>query len=184
MKDTMHVKGLSELSKFLEQLPTKIEKNIMRSALRAGAKVIATEVRANVPVSEPSSRNASRYGGYAGALRDSIRINTGFDPKLGVVASVAVGGQTKSARTTTYYAPWVEYGTAAHWIIAKGQGSLSIGGFPVQRVMHPGAAPKPFVRPALDATASAAVVAVGQGIKKRLTKEGIDTAHVEIESSD
>lgn len=54
MTDTLHVKGLCDLFKVLEQV--LVEKNIMRAALRAGSVVIADEVRAKFPVSTPARR--------------------------------------------------------------------------------------------------------------------------------
>jgi len=48
--------------------------------------------------------------------------------------------------------------------------------------VHPGVMPKPFMRPALDAQSGAAVLAVGEYIKKRLaTKNGLDTSEINIE---
>jgi HK97 gp10 family phage protein len=43
------VSGLSDLQKLLNTLPAKIEKNVMRGALRAGMKPVAIDARANAP---------------------------------------------------------------------------------------------------------------------------------------
>ncbi|MBK7493597.1 MAG: hypothetical protein IPI17_17935 [Nitrosomonas sp.] len=49
-------------------------------------------------------------------------------------------------------------------------------------ISHPGVSPRPFMRPALDANAEAAIVGAGEYIKKRLAKKnGLDTAGIEIE---
>jgi HK97 gp10 family phage protein len=156
-----HVKGLSELNDFLQTLPVKLEKNILRSALRAGAKVTQQQAIANVPFK-------------SGDLKKSIKIGTR-----------ARGGRvTAMVRTKLWYAKWVEYGTRAHNIAAKKGGWLSFGGIFAKEVMHPGAKPHPFLRPALDATAAAAVVAVGEKIKSRLTKEGLNVADVMVEGDE
>ncbi|MGP1675928.1 MAG: HK97-gp10 family putative phage morphogenesis protein [Burkholderiales bacterium] len=161
MQDTQHIKGLSDLNKFLQDLPVKLEKNILRSALRAGAKVMQTQAKANVPV-------------QSGDLKKSIKIGTR-----------ARGGRvTASVKTKLWYAKWVEYGTRAHNIAAKKNGWLSFMGIFAKEVMHPGAKPHPFLRPALDATASAAVIAVGEKIKSRLTKEGLNVADVLVEGDE
>ena len=192
----IRVKGLSELNAALQTLPAKIEANVLRSALRAGANVIKDEAKRLVPVSAPNSRNKKRYGFRAGTLRDSIRVSARV--KNGrVTASVYAGGQTKSG-AEVYYASWVEFGTAAHAIMAKQangknaarrlnrqakrSGSLQIGGrFVGSVVMHPGSRPRPFMRPALDGRAQAAVLAAAEYIKKRLAlKHGIDASNVEI----
>lgn len=161
MAEDLHVRGLTELNKFLQELPVKLEKNILRSALRQGAKVTQAQAIANVPVK-------------SGDLRKSIKIGT----------RARGGTVTASVRTKLFYAKFVEYGTAAHLVNGKLGGSLFFGGIFAKQVMHPGSRAKAFLRPALDSTANAAVVAVGEQIKKRLTKEGLDTADILIEGDE
>jgi len=192
----IRVKGLADLNKFLQQLPAKMEQNVMRGALRAGANVIRDEAKRLAPVSEPNSQNKRRYGFYAGTLRDSIRVSARVKDGR-VTATVHAGGKTKSG-ANVFYANWVEFGTAAHAIMAKQangknaarrlnrqakrSGSLQIGGrFVGSVVMHPGSRARPFMRPALDGKAQAAVLAAADYIKKRLAlKHGIDASSVEI----
>lgn len=182
MSDTVHVKGLSDLQRFLDQLPAKIEKNIMRSALRAGAKVILEEARARVPVSTPNAKNQSLYGAYSGALRDSLRVTTRYS-RGKISASVKAGGGTKRG-ADVFYAQWVEYGTRPHVITARNRAYLSFAGGAYKSVNHPGAQPRPFMRPAMDTRSEDAVIAVGRQIKARLTKAGIDTEEVTIGADD
>lgn len=149
-----HIRGGRELAQFLGALPVKLEKNIMRSASRAGANVFKAEAKLTVAVDE-------------GALRDSIRVSVKV--KRGViVASVKAGGKKAP------HAHLVEFGTAPHKIEPANAGALAIAGQPVRSVDHPGAKPSPFMRPALDAKSSEAVEAVAAQIRKRLTKEGIN----------
>lgn len=163
---TINVKGLKELQQFLDQLPAKMEANIMRGALRAGAKPIAEEARKNAPTGEPSDTAKRRYRVYAGALRDSIRITSRIDHRnSNVVASVKAGGKVRRTGADVFYANFLEFGTNPH-----GGGSL-----------NPGIAPQPFMRPAIDSQSEAAVTATGEYIKKRLaTKHGLNTADIEI----
>lgn len=156
----VHVKGLSELQEFLDKLPAKIEANIMRSALRAGANVVKEEAKANVPVA-------------SGLLRNGLKVST--NSRRGVVTA-----KVKATGKHAYLARWVEYGTAAHKILPKESKSLFFGGVFLQGIEHPGQRPKPFMRPALDSRAQAALVAVAEGIKKRLNKQGINTSDIEI----
>jgi len=167
------VKGLDELQSFLDQLPAKVEANIMRAALRAGAKPILAAAKANVPVGEPSRKGAELYKHYSGALRDSIRVSARIDARDGTVsASIKAGGTVKKTGAKVFYAHMVEFGTRPHSLSKNGKGEIN----------HPGVSPRPFMRPALDANASAAVVAAGEYIKKRLAKKnGLDTADIEIE---
>lgn len=155
------VKGLADLNKFLQQLPAKMEQNVLRSALRAGANVVRDEAKANVPVD-------------SGLLRDGLKVST--NSRRGRVTA-----KVKATGRHAYIAPWLEYGTAAHKIVSKGKG-LYFGGMFARGVQHPGSRPKPFMRPALDSQAQQAVIAIGNAIKQRLaTKHGLDTASVEIE---
>lgn len=182
------VKGMKELAQFMHQLPDKLEKNIMRGGLRAGAKVLAAEAEKNVPVDE-------------GDLKKSLKVST--SNKRGVV--------TASVKATDFKAKWIEYGTGAHWISVKTtakptrltrggmksvstntlnnmarSGSLRIGThFVGASVAHPGSKAHPFLRPALDSKATEAVVAMANYIKLRLaSKHGMDTSGVTVEAEE
>jgi hypothetical protein len=52
---------------------------------------------------------------------------------------------------------------------------LAIGGGLYTSVHHPGFRPVPFMRPAFDGKTGEALVAVGNQVRKRLTKQGINT---------
>lgn len=145
----------------LDSLPQKLEANIMRSALRQGAKVLAEEAKRNVPVMD-------------GDLRDSIRVST--RSRRGVVSATVKAGNKKA-----WYWRFVEFGTAAHNIAGKKGGFLSFGGLFRKSVAHPGAQAKPFMRPALDSKANDAIQAVGEQIRKRLTKQGLDAKDMALE---
>lgn len=153
--ETFKLKGGAELQRMLNSLPAKIEKNIMRSALRAGARVIANEAKANVAVED-------------GALRRSIRVSARAK-KGRVTASVKAGSKE------AFYYRFVEFGTAAHTIKPKNKQALYFDGQFAKNVRHPGAKAKPFMRPALDNKADEAIQAVGEQIRKRLNKAGIET---------
>lgn len=159
---TINVKGLSELSAFLDQLPTKVQNNVMRGALRAGM----------APVKEDAKLRAAVA---TGALRDGLKVTT--SNKAGVITA-----NLKATGKHARLAHLVEFGTAAHRIAARDGGALSFGGGFVQHVEHPGALAHPFMRPALDGQAQNAVVAAGEYMRERLsTKEGLDTSAVLIE---
>lgn len=160
----VHVKGLAELQKFLDQLPAKMEANVMRNALRAGMKEVQ-------PVAQQNIHNVS------GLLSKGLKIKT--SSRRGVVKArlVATGKHA-------FVAKFVEFGTAAHTIAAKAGGSLFFRGIFAKLTHHPGAQAKPFMRPALDQQAGAAVSAAAEYIKKRLAKKhGLDASGVDVEVS-
>lgn len=179
----LHVTGLKELQAFMDQLAPKLERNVMRGALRAGVKVIAADAKARCPVGEPSETGRKRYKLYRGALRDSIRIGV-FAKGSRVAAYVRVGGRNKKNGADVWYSHLIEFtGATPHLIRAAIGKALTIGAGikPVMEVSHPGMHAHPFLRPALDSQAQNAVVAAAEYMKKRLaTKEGLDTADIEI----
>jgi HK97 gp10 family phage protein len=160
----VHVKGLKELQAQLDKLPANIEANILRGALRDGAKVMEADVKARVPVGLPSAENQRLYGSYTGALRDSVRITTRRSKNGRVSASVRAGSDK------AWYWRFVEFGTAAHWIKPKERQSLFLAGLAKEVVWHPGARPQPFMRVSYDVNAAAAIAAVGEGVRTRLAK--------------
>lgn len=159
---TVHVKGLADLQKFLDQLPPKLEANVMRQALRAGMKTVE-------PVAKQGVHNVS------GKLAAGLKIKTSTRKGVARAKLVTTGKHAFVAR-------WVEFGTAAHYIAAKAGGSLFFRGLFTKIAKHPGSRPKPFLRPALDQQSGAALLATGEYIKKRLAKKhGLDTSGIDLE---
>lgn len=159
MADEQAIVGGRELDAFLQQLPVKVERNILRAAMRAGANEFKKAAKSGVPVDD-------------GDLQRSIRVTT--RSKGGTVyASLKAGGKKAP------HWHWVEFGTAAHKIKAKREHALSFGSVTVSEVEHPGAKPKPFMRPAFDSAAAAAIAASAAKIRERLTKEGINVPALE-----
>ena len=151
MVSELHVSGLSELDKLLKELPAKIEGNIMRGAMRAGAKVMEARAKELVPVK-------------SGQLRDSIKVST-KSRRGRVSATVRAGGKK------AFYAHMVEFGTARHFIKPRKRKSLFFAGMAREVVDHPGTSTKPFMRPALDNSQREAVDAAAAYIRARLAKE-------------
>lgn len=161
----IHVSGLKELNSFLDQLAPKIAKNVARGSLRAGMKTV-------LPAAKDGAAKAT------GQLAAGLKISTRARGSI-VTASIKAKGPHG------YLARWVEYGTAAHNISAKKRGFLSFMNVFVKEVAHPGTKPRPFLRPALDSQAQAAVIATANYMKTRLaTKEGLDTSDIVIEGDE
>lgn len=161
MSDLAFVKGLAELQKMLDTLPAKIERNIVRGALRAGMKPIMAHAKENAAFA-------------SGEMRDGLKIKT---RARGGKVTVSLKATGKHA----FVAHMVEYGTNPHTITGKLGGPLSLGDQIVKSVNHPGQSARPFMRPALDTQSTAALTAAGEYIKKRLaTKHGLDTADIDI----
>jgi hypothetical protein len=149
----------------MDTLAPRIEKNVMRGALRAGMNVVK-------PMAVANARKSS--GVYASGLKVGTRARGGR-----VTASL------KATGPHAYLGRWIEFGTRAHNIAAKVNGWLSFGGIFTKSVAHPGARPFPHMRPALDANATAAVQASAEYMRTRLaTKHGLDTSGVVLEGDE
>lgn len=150
------LKGAKELQRFLDQLPAKLEANVLRGGLRAGAKVSADAVRDAIPE-------------RTGELKKSVRVKTGN--RRGVVNGTVVVGNEKA-----WYARFFELGTSPHGIRAKGEKSMFIGGLFRRLIQHPGATrSRGTIRAALDGSRAQAVQGVVEYIRNRLrTKHGLE----------
>lgn len=152
----IRIEGLAELHKLLQELPAKLEANVLRGGMRAGAKVIEAEAKRLAPV--------GRDPATAGDMRDSVRVSV-RSRKGKVEATIKAGGKK------AWYARLVEFGTAAHLIRPKNRKSLFFAALAREEVHHPGAGKKPFMRPALDSKAQQAVQTLADYIRARLPKE-------------
>lgn len=162
------VQGLAELDALLKSLPTRVEANILRGAVRAGQKVVADRAASLVPVD-------------SGALKRSVRVRTDFRAaRRGFIRADVVAGDKNS-----WYAGLIEFGTGQHY---SGQGSSSkrapytikptrrdgalyFGGTIRKAVTHPGIRPQPFMRPAAEELDGEGLDAFVAYVRKRLPKE-------------
>ena len=150
------LKGAAELQKFLDQLAPKLEANVLRGGLRAGAKI-----------SEAAVKDAINE--HTGALKASVKTKT--SNRKGVVTATVSVGDKKA-----WYARFYEFGTAPHEIKAKGEKSMFIGGLFRRLINHPGAtSSKGKIRAALDSVQAASAARVVAYIKDRLrSKHGLE----------
>ncbi|MBK6720194.1 MAG: HK97 gp10 family phage protein [Sphingomonadales bacterium] len=170
---TIRLSGGPELLALLDQLPKNLERNIIRGGLRAGAKVIQQQARANVPVESGQLRRAIGIGTRTEGARLSSYVKLrgpgsyighfieyGVSPHL-----IKVAEEARPIRNTRRGPRRLSMGTINKMVA---RGSLVIGGnFVGPMVHHPGHAPKPFLRPALDQKAQEAVAAMGAYIAQR-----------------
>lgn len=161
------VEGFAALEKALQELPKRVQGNIMRAALGAGAGVIREEARRLAPVD-------------TGALKRSIRVSRSRDRQTGMpMAFVKAGGKAvrvgprgDKRKVVPYYAVMVEFGTKKHLIKARRKKALKFGkdGY-AGEVEHPGVRERPFMRPAFDRRWQAAVEKTAEQIRRRLAAE-------------
>jgi HK97 gp10 family phage protein len=171
MANEIKVEGLAELQKMLDQLPAKLEANIMRGGLRAASNIYRDRARSNVPKK-------------SGDLRKSIKVGTKL--RKNAVSATITAGDSKA-----FYAHMVEFGTASFYtgsgetvggpyaIPGKTKGgkstrnkkALSFGDSIYNNVTHPGVRPVAFMRNAFDQGTSEVIEALRLYIGGRIGKE-------------
>jgi HK97 gp10 family phage protein len=163
-----NMKGGEAVHKLLQQLPVEVETKILRNGLSAGARVLRDEARSRVP-------------SKTGALRASIKTSRNTNKTEGqVVAKVRLKGKH------SFLGNFIEYGVAAHQIWVRGdKQTLLINGVAIgKQVWHPGIAPQPFMRPALDARGGDAVQVVGEYLTRYLQWGTISAPEVAVDLED
>lgn len=162
------VKGQAAVKRFLSDLPEALAKRVLRGAARAAATVVADE-----------AKSLSLSQAVAKAITVKTLVKDGR-----VVAKVQVKGRA------AFIAPWLEYGTSQHFLsLPPGQlggvsigranarlkdGTLKIDGqFIAGAVIHPGARPHPFLRPALDTKEAEAIAAAQSYVTARVGRRGM-----------
>ena len=159
MSVEVKINGLKELSKALNELPGRVARNIIGTALRAGGNVIKNQAKANLPENYTTLRKSLVV--VVGKQRDPYTRSAIIGPTVG-----------KRAKYDGWYAHIVEGGALPHEIPARfkkveardGQifGSL---------VHHPGVHAKPFMRPAFESTKQKVVDAMAEKIRARIEIE-------------
>lgn len=92
------VKGLEDLIAKLNALPAKLEKKVIRAAVRKGANIIRDKARSYVPVD-------------TGDLKKSITVS-GAKYKKGTIALAIKPRNNKKKGVTVFYGRFIEYGTS------------------------------------------------------------------------
>ena len=165
--DDVSISGLDELQKQLEEFPAKIEKNIMRGAIRAGLKPIVEEAKALCPTK-------------TGALRKSIRIKfRNRSQQYGWIRGVITAGNFDA-----WYAHIIEFGSGSFYegtgskskkapyeIKPRGAKSLFFAGLMREQIVHPGIHPVAFMRKAVDRKTQEGLDAFKAYVAERIQKE-------------
>lgn len=178
---SMVVKGGEDLAKFLRDLPEDLRRKAMRRAIGRAANVIRDEARLLAP---------KRTGKMAKSIKTVTRTKGTM-----VKATIRLRGKH------SYLGLWAEYGTSPHYIgkagglsgrqLTKrakadgtlGQTKMQINGQFVTLVYHPGARPRPFMRPALASKASEAVQTFGDYIRDYIQFGTLSAPGIEVQEA-
>jgi HK97 gp10 family phage protein len=95
MNGEMKVEGMEEMKKKLATLEPAVRKKLVRKALRAGAKVVATQCKVDAPI-------------RSGLLRSKIKVRAGKRKRNVIRMNVSIG--KKDFQGDTFYAGFVDRG--------------------------------------------------------------------------
>ena len=187
--DAGKVLGLADIQAKLKELSRGTAQNVIRRGLNAGGAVIRDEARRLVPVRTGALKKSiiSRTN-RKGQTRDRVAVEVVIDNKVfteverkskkkGRVTKKLKGERRKAGVGIAgkiyprNYAHLVEYGTKPH---ALGKGSKlnpTKGEAEQSGRMHPGAKPKPFMRPAYLQKQDEALDAIKTKTRAELNKE-------------
>jgi HK97 gp10 family phage protein len=168
---TIQIKGLRELDAILKAFPARLEKNVLRTALRQSANVLRDAAKARAP---------------SQGIAKNITVRSLKSAPQTVYMATAVNKTRDS-----YHARFLEFGTASYYqglntkpaseyaIKPKRKKALmfEVGGEAgstkifASKIISKGAAPKPFMRPAIDASLNEMINVFKLAIKLRIQME-------------
>lgn len=131
-----------ELLAALDRLERSVRKRVAQKIIRRAAAPIRDDARTRAPV-------------RTGDLRDSIKTYTS-------VRTNYAGGKVESRIP---YAHLVEFGTKPHFQKRKLKSDKR-----ARRVIHPGADPKPFLRPAFDSKKNESIEIARRSLRTEILK--------------
>lgn len=163
------LKGFENINKLLKTLPGRIERRLVRRALRSGASVVSKRTKQLAPK------------GATGNLRRSIAVKM---MKREMGASVYNRNGSGMGKFDGWYAHIIEKGSKRHRInLWKSKSAKKHGGSSLKKVLsgggktygtnvnHPGTSARPFMVPALEQSAKQALSVMGRRLAELLEKE-------------
>lgn len=158
ISDLGEVSGLRELEQALVEIGNVASKKIMRQAMMYATKPTLDAMKSFAPVGDGVGKDYKGNPKSAGRLKKTIKRKFKTKGIGRSYAEIDVGAMGRDA----YYAKWVEFGTAPHFI-NRGANRVNARGKVINKVsdskgtanerkMHPGSRPHPFIRPAWNMT--------------------------------
>ncbi len=147
------VEGLDALVDNLRKFTAKVEVNILRSAMQAGAQYVAKQIRRNAPRGQRGGKKKTGRKTDVSLIYGPIRRQVKAkrrNPKRGRVGSLVTMGRA-------FYWRFIEYGTAERQRENGGStGSIQ---------------PQPFVRPAWESSKEAVQQIILQKLRANIDKQ-------------
>lgn len=152
------ITGIEEVQAFLSEAPKVLIAQGYLKALQAGSDVIRAELDPRIPIRESDLVTVAMKGErHPGDLKRALMVEITLDAKYrGGEANVGFGNQGFVARM-------VEYG---HRLVGRKPKGMSRKRFREEGKAYGQVPPHPFMRPAADASADAAIAAVAKSLEE------------------
>lgn len=205
------LKGLRETFAFLDAFPAKIQKGAIRAGLTAAAKPVRDQARQNIESKSGTTARAVRTGSprinQDGTVSIRIRM-AGKNSFIGRLLEYGVRPHLITAGDSKYDVRTLNKRAGrGGGLEQRDNGLIKVSGYEYEKVvhtrdgvehrtlvidkhfvggaiLHPGFAPKPFLRPALDTRAGDAVNAMGERMRRYLKDKTGFTAPVTLTDVD
>lgn len=170
------VVGLKDVIDVLNSLPKKVGFAAVRKGLKAGGQVIADDAKARVPMRTGALRKSIVVETYRTRNRKEIAMKVTIARKAFRMKEGQLALQKRKKGERAYrkgdiyprnYAHLVEWGTKPHSLGKSSKRKYAIVGMQ-HGAMHPGAAPKPFLRPAFTTKREAAVQKFAEVVRSEI----------------
>lgn len=176
MEFEVQLKGFKELADALRELPDNISKNVLRSAVGAGAAEIRVEARNNaLRIKRSGTLARSIYQKQIRELSDQGKQTFFVGARRGKKYQ-RVGKKGKNLSADAYYAPFVEFGHFTRQPggakrlrqTNRGEANNPLLASQVRAGQVKWVPPSPFLRPAFDTKKEAAIEAMAKKLAERI----------------
>ena len=162
------VQGAEDVKRALRELPDKLRRRMLRTALAAGARVVRDAAKQAAPALARDTPTRT-----AGLVRDRIKVRTSKrdkrDGDVGVFVNVqpAKSGRGARSKTDPYYWQWLEFGRSAGMTRRRVAGgkrvAVRVGAIaPVRFLSDAGSAMPSTALPKIEASLGRAVQRLNQ----------------------
>lgn len=175
MAKLVHIQGLKELQQSMKALAANVSKNVLRSAVNAGAQVVRQQARANAPVMHVALPKHQAPGTLKRSIVTSYIRERSSQTQAVYYVTVRKGkryrgqGKRQAMSQDAYYGAWVELG---HYFVKhKPTGTTYKQHRKNQHARGVWVPAHPYLRPAYEVKKYESVEAMKQYIVNRLPVE-------------
>lgn len=151
--------GVQDTLKQMERLRGPVFKKVLRTALRAGAKVVLAEAKSLAPVRQTAY--PAKADRTPGSLRNSLKVRSG---KSKTGAAMLVQTRAGDFKGAEFYAGFLEYGTKARFRKVKSKRKGATGATGLIK-------PQAFMKRAMDSKRAEATAVIASELRAGLAAE-------------